>query len=279
MKEALPYIFLLGAVIAFIAALVCLFTPRAAIFFRNRTRRKGVAGWMAIFLACVVLMIAVIPEKYSEAAKAKRTAQVEAAAEKGKAEAAEKAKVEAAEKAKAEAEAQKPRLVPYREEELDDTSNALRKRGSARIVLADPAADFRQQDLAATCMAAARFYVKKYGLQEVSVFFWDIPGDKPWQGAQLARCFHAPDGGPRGGGSQWGDVAAVTRPLTDQERQMKKLWGSWRGEKWVKREADLENAIGEKLGIAPEKVTLTPVWPEPVDVGPMRDVKPQGPEE
>ncbi|MDE6734746.1 MAG: DUF4875 domain-containing protein [Desulfovibrio sp.] len=272
MKEALPYLFLLGAVVAFIAAVVCLFTPRAAIFFRNRTRLKGVAVWMAICLACVVLMIETIPEKYSEAAKAKRAAAAQAETE------AEKVRAEAAEKARALAEAQKPRLVPYREEELDDTSHALRKRGSARIMLADPAADFRQQDLVATCMAAARFYVKKYGLQEVSVFFWDMPGDKPWQGTQLARCFHAPDGGPKGGGSQWGDVAAVTRPLTEQERQMKELWGSWRGEKWVKKEADLEKAIGEKLGIPPEKVMLTPVWPEPVDFRPFKDVKPQGPE-
>lgn len=271
MKEALPYIFLLGAVVAFIAAVACLFTPRAAIFFRKKTRLKGLFAWLAISVACLVLMGALAPEDVREAARAKRVEAAQAEA------AAEKARAEAAEKARAEAEAQKPRLVPYREAEVTDTSVGGRKRAQVRIVLADPAADFRPQDLAATCMAAARFYAKEYGIRTVSVFFNDIPGGNPWEGTQLARCHHAADRkGYYDGNWEWNDVQAVERPLTNQERQMKELWGSLRGK--VKGESALVTAIGEKLGIPADKVTLTPVWPESVDFKPFKDVKPQGPE-
>lgn len=288
MKEALPYIFMIGAVVAFVAAVVCLITPRAAIFFRNRTRLKGAAAWLAISVACLVLMGALAPEDVREAAKAKRAAQVEAAAEKAKAKAAEKAKVEAAEKAKAEAaekakaeaEAQKPRLVPYREEELDDTSNALRKRGSVRIVLADPAADFRPQDLAATCMAAAKFYAKAHGWQMVEVFVSDIPGQRHWQGTLLARCNHAPDKKGISGDEhwQWADVMAAERPLMDQERQVKQLWGELEA-KGVRKEADIKKSIGAKLGIPADKVSTPLFILERVDFKPLENVKPRGPVE
>lgn len=288
MKEALPYIFLLGAVVAFIAAVVCLFTPRAAIFFRNKTRRKGVTVWMAICLACVVLMTESIPEDQLEAAKAKRTAQVEAAAEKAKAkaaekakaEAAEKAKAEAAEKAKAEAEAQKPRHVPYREAEVTDTSVGGRKRGDVRIVLADPASDFRPQDLAATCMAAAKFYAKEYDFKTVSVFFTDIPGERPWQGTQISRCHYASDKkGFYDGNWEWNDVRAAERPYTDQERQVKQLWGELEA-KGARKEADIKKTIGTKLGIPAGKVPTPPyiLGLNEVDERPFKDVKPQGPE-
>lgn len=288
MKEALPYIFLFGAIIAFIAAVVCLFTPRAAIFFRNKTRRKGVAVWMAICLACVVLMTESIPEDQLEAAKAKRTAQVEAAAEKAKAKAAEKAKVEAAEKAKAEAaekakaeaEAQKPQLVPYREAEVTDTSVGGRKRGDLRIVLADPATGFRPQDLAATCMAAARFYAKEHGFKTVSVFFTDIPGERPYEGTQIARCHYASDmKGFYDGNWEWNDVRAAERPYTDQERQVKQLWGEFSAQ-GMKSDAAIQKAIGEKLGIPADKVPTPPyiLGLNEVDERPFKDVKPQGPE-
>lgn len=274
MKEALPYIFLLGAVVAFVAAVVCLITPRAAIFFRKKTRLKGAAAWLAISVACLVLMGALAPEDVREAAKAKRVAAAQAEA------AAEKAKAEAAEKAKAEAEAQKPRLVPYREAEVTDTSAGGRKRGDVRIVLADPAADFRPQDLAATCMAAARFYAKEHGFKTVSVFFTDIPGERPWQGTQIARCHYASDKkGFYDGNWEWNDVRAAERPYTDQERQVKQLWGELEA-KGARKEADIKKAIGAKLGIPADEVPTPPyiLGLNEVDARPFKDVKPQGPE-
>lgn len=286
MKEALPYIFLLGAVIAFIAAVVCLFTPRAAIFFRNRTRRKGVLAWMAIFLACVVLMTESIPEAELKAAKQKRaTAQAEAAKAEntsdGRAEAAaQKASAEAAEKSRPRAEAEKPRLVPYREAEVTDTSAGGRKRGDVRIVLADPGAVFRPQDIAATCMAAARFYAKEQGFKTVSVFFTDIPGERPYEGTQIARCHYAPDKkGFDDGNWEWNDVRAAERPYTDQERQVKQLWGELAA-KGARKEADIKKAIGAKLGIPADKVPTPPyiLGLREVDERPFKDVKPQGPE-
>lgn len=263
MKEALPYIFMIGAVVAFIAAVVCLITPRAAIFFRNRTRLKGAAAWLAISVACLVLMGALAPEDVREAAKAKRAA-------------AEQAEVEA----KARVEAERPKLVPYKESELEDTSTANRKRGRVRIVLADPAADFRPQDLAATCMAAAKFYAKEYGFKTVSVFFTDIPGREHWQGTQLARCHYASDRKGFGGDEawEWDDVRVVPRPLTDQERQVKQLWGEIQAQ-GVRKDADIMKAVGAKLGIPPDTVTTYTVIPELVDERPLEGVEPQGPAE
>lgn len=275
MTEALPYIFLLGAIIALVFGVASLITPRAAIFFRNKTRRKGVAAWMAIFLACVVLMTETIPEEQREAAKQKRAVAAQAES------AAEKASAEAAEKAKAEAKAQKPRLVAYREAEVNDTSIASRKRGEVRIVLDDPAADFRQQDLATTCMAAAKFYAKEYGFKTVSVFFTDVPGERPWQGTQIARCHYASDkkGFGAGEGWEWNDVQGAKHPYTVQERQVKQLWGELRAQ-GMKGDAAIQKAIGAKLGIPAEKVTTPPyiLGLHEVDKRPFKDVKPQGPE-
>lgn len=275
MKEALPYVFMIGAVIAFIAAVVCLITPRAAIFFRHRTRLKGAAAWLAISVACLVLMGALVPEDVREAAKAKRVAAAQGEA------AAEKAGAEAAEKANAGAEAQKPRLVPYREAGVTDTSFGGRKRGDVRIVLADPEADFRPQDLAATCMAAARFYAKERGFTTVSVFFTDIPGERPHEGTQIARCHYASDKKGFGGGEgwEWNDVRGAERPLTDQERQVKRLWGELSAQ-GLKGDAAIKKAVGAKLGVPAEKVPAPPfiIGLNEVDERPFRDVKPQGPE-
>ena len=281
MKEALPYIFLLGAAVAFLGAVASLITPRAAIFFK-KDRTKAAGAWVLICLVCLVCMGKSIPEEQLEAAKAKRAtaAQVEAAAEKAKAVTAQNVKAEAAEKAKTEAKAEKPRLVPYREEELDDTSNAIRKRGSVRIVLADPAANFQPQDLVATCMAAAKFYAKTHGWQMVEVFVSDIPGQRHWQGTQLARCNHAPDKKGISGNEhwEWADVKVAERPLTDQERQVKQLWGELEA-KGVRKEADIKKAIGAKLGIPADKVSTPLFILERVDFKPLEDVKPQGPVE
>lgn len=252
MKEALPYIFFVGTVIALVAAVASLFTPRAAIFFRRKTRLRGLFAWLGLAFVCLVLTSVTVPEKYREAARAEQ----------------------------ALAEAQKPRLVPYREAEVTDTSSGGRKRGDVRIVLADPVADFRPQDLAATCMAAAKFYAKEQGFKTVSVFFTDIPGERPYEGTQLARCHYAPDRkGFHDGNWEWNDVRAAERPYTDQERQVKQLWGELAAG-GMKGDAAIQKAIGKKLGIPAEKVATPPyiLGLREVDERPFKDVEPQGPE-
>lgn len=178
-------------------------------------------------------------------------------------------------------EAQKARLVPYREAEVEDTSIANRKRGEVRIVLADPGADFTAEQLAATCMAAAKFYAKEYDFKTVSVFFTDIPGERAWQGTQIARCHYASDkkGFGAGEGWQWNDVRVAERPYTTQERQVKQFWGEFSAQ-GMKGDATIQKAIGKKLGIPAEKVTTPPyiLGLNEVDERPFKGVKPQGPE-
>lgn len=262
MKEALPFIFLLGAVIALVAAAASLVTPRAAIFFRKKTRLRGLFTWLGLALVCFMCVGIFAPEKPGEQAKAEKAA--------------------ARAEADAKAEAKKPRLVPYREAEVGDTSVANRKRGEVRIVLADPGADFTAEQLAATCMAAAKFYAREYDFKTVSVFFTDIPGERPYEGTQVARCHYAPDkkGFGAGEGWEWNDVRAAERPYTDQERQVKQLWGELAA-RGMKGDAAIQKAIGKQLGIPAEKVATPPyiLGLREVDERPFKDVKPQGPEQ
>lgn len=161
---------------------------------------------------------------------------------------------------------------------MDDTSIGGRKRGSVYIVLADPDADFRKQDVAATCMAAAKFYAKARGFKTVSVFFSDVPGERPWQGRQMARCHHAPDGkGFYEDAWEWHDVWAAPAPLADEVRQTKRLWGEL-ADKGTGAAA-IRKAVAAKLGIPADKVTTPPFLAGlgQVDERPFTDVKPQGP--
>lgn len=258
--EILWTIFLICFSVSMFAAMVCLITPRVAFFLRKKTRPRAIFSWLGIGCVFFVLMMLCTPAELREAAKQKSVA---------------------AEQAKTLARAEKARLVPYREIEVDDTSVGGRKRGSVRIVLADPAADFRPQDLAATCMAAAKFYAKEQGFKTVSVFFTDIPGERPHEGTQIARCHYASDkkGFGAGEGWEWNDVRVAERHYTDQERQVKQLWGGLSAQ-GMKGDAAIQKAIGKKLGIPAEKVATPPyiLGLNEVDERPFKDVEPQGPE-
>lgn len=273
MTNALAYLFLIGAVISLLAAALSLITPRVAFFLRKKTRLRGLLAWFGISCLCFLCMAAFAPrDKQTSAA-------VEQKAVPAPAEATTVAPSPGNPVAKPEQTppATKPQLVAYREAEVADTSVSNRKRGEVRIVLADPAADFTAEQLAATCMAAAKFYAREYGFQALSVFFADIPGDKPWEGTQIARCAYSPDKGGWSGsqGWLWDEVKAVDRPLTGEERQMKKLWGQLRGK--AHGEAELKKAVAQKMKITPEKVTLLYVFPENVASRNLENVEPQGP--
>lgn len=276
MTKALAYIFFIGAFISLLAAGLSLITPRMAFFLRKRTRLRGMLAWLGITCLCLVCMAAFAPmDKQTTAAIEQKAVSAPAGSA-----AAASPLGKALASAEQTSPAAKPQLVVYRESEVDDTSIANRKRGQVRIVLADPAADFTREQLAATCMAAAKFYAREYGFQALSVFFTDIPGDKPWEGTQIARCAYSPDKGGWSGsqGWLWGEVMAVDRPLTGEERQMKKLWGAAR-DKGIRNEAEVKKAVAQKMKITPEKVTLLYVFPENVASHHLEDVEPQGPVE
>lgn len=274
MTNTLAYIFLIGAVISLLAAALSLITPRVAFFLSKKTRLRGMLAWFGISCLCFICMAAFAPRDKRNMAVIEQKA-VPAQADTT---AVTPPPAKVVTKAEQTSPAAKPQLVAYRESEVDDTSIANRKRGQVRIVLADPAADFTREQLAVTCMAAAKFYAREYGFQALSVFFTDIPGDKPWEGTQIARCAYSPDKGGWSGsqGWLWGEVMAVDRPLTGEERQMKKLWGAAR-DKGIRNEAEVKKAVAQKMKITPEKVTLLYVFPENVASRHLEDVEPQGP--
>lgn len=172
-------------------------------------------------------------------------------------------------------------LVPYMQEDFKNTSTARRKRGQVGIYLADPAAQVSQETLAATCMAAAKYYAAAYGLQALSVFLADMPGGQPWEGTRLARCSYSPDKGGWSGdqGWLWEGVQAAPRGLTGQERQMKKLWSELRSayqKNGSTDEAALSAEIAKRLQIKPEEVSLLWFMMDDIDPAPYAGVAPQG---
>lgn len=268
MAEVVAYIFLVCAVVSLLLALVSLITPRTAFFLRKRTRLRAMLGWFGISCVCFIIMAAFAPKNQHTTAENQQKNSV--TSEKSPSTAEHQPKVE------------KLQLVSYRQAEIEDTSIANRKRGQVRIVLADPASAFTAEQLTATCMAAAKFYAREYGFRALSVFFSDIPGDKPWEGTRLAQCSYSPDKGGWSGsqGWTWEQVMAAPRGLTAQEREMKKLWGQLRS-KFQKDgatdETALKSAIAKKMNIKPDQVTLLWFMLDKTSTGPFEGVAPQGP--
>lgn len=243
---------------AIILAVVSLLTPKAAFFLKKKTRLRAFASYLGIAVIGLVAGISSMqaPAEQNQSTISDNTPKV-----------AEPATTEAAPAVATPAEPQKTvELLPYNESEVLDTSTGSRKRGQVFITLADPAAQFTPDQLAATCMAAARYYAEKNGFKALSVFFADIPGDNPWEGTRLAQCDYSPDEGGWSGnnGWLWQNVKAVERPLTDAERQMKKLWGEAKS-KGIVRESEIKKYVAKKMGIKPDKVTLLFVFPENVN--------------
>lgn len=281
MGNILATIFALFGFVCLLGAIACLFTPRAAFFLKNRTRVRGLLSWLG--LCCLFLIGAgvVAPDELKQkGAEVRQEAAEKRIAKQQEKEAAKQAAIE--KDNTSAAKAQSVDLLPYVQEQIDDTSTARRKRGRVKINLADPAQQFSPEQLAATCMAAAKFYAEEYGFQALSVFVSDIPGPQSWQGTRLAQCDYSPDKGGWSGdqGWLWQNVQAVPRPMTDQEREMKKLWGEMRG-KYQKNgstnEAALKNAIAKKMGIASEKIGLLYAFTEKVPADKFADIQAQGP--
>lgn len=175
-------------------------------------------------------------------------------------------------------------VLQYKESSIDDTSRPTRKRAQVSIYLVDPKISFTSDQLAATCAAAAKYYAQKYDLQLVGIFLSDIPGGQGWEGTRLAQCQYSPDNGGANGkqGWTWDMFQVADRPLTDQERKMKKLWGEMRGKFQKDGATDedaLSGAIAKIMKIKAEEVTLPYLFLNSVDVKKFEDIDANGPQQ
>lgn len=173
-------------------------------------------------------------------------------------------------------------LIPYEQGEISDTSTSRRKRAQVSIHLADPAAVVTPASLTATCMAAAQFYAREYDKDALSVFLSDMPGPQSWEGTRLAQCSYSRDNGGWSGdqGWTWADMKVAPRGLTDQEREMKRLWGELRGQYQKDGSTDedaLSAEIAKRMGIQPDQVTLLWFLLEDAKADNAPNVQAQGP--
>lgn len=259
MSANLTGIFAIVGIAALIIALVSLFAPKTAFFLRKKTRLRAMFAWFGIAAACLIIGAAAAPESKKVHFQPTPATQTQKKQD----------KIDVKPETTAQENAEQAKLVPYLEAEVKDTSLPRRRRGQVFITLAEPDGQFTSDQLAATCMAAAKHYAKEYGFKALTVFFSDLPGGQSWEGTRLAQCSYSPDKGGWSGNQNWlwQGIQVVERGLTDQERQMKKLWGEMRS-KYQKNgstdEAALSKAIAKKLGVKPDEVHLPYLFPKDV---------------
>lgn len=292
MKEALPYIFMIGAVVVFLGAVASLITPRAAIFFKkDRTKAAGV--WVLICLVCLVGMGKSIPEEQLEAAKAKRAAEEEAH--------------RATNQHESKDDQENLITFPYNENSVRNSTDRHHRirGGSIYISPLDEASNLNSNQIAATCMAAAKHYAqvfsKKYNppdnntlIDDILVVITDVPYNDKYHNeifyrniGQLGRC-HYVIGKSTGFFSygkpewQWLEVKASPRNTSEIEKQVENFWINLHEKfKQGNRIANdaLKKEIGNKLNINPEDVNFTPVPPEKINPKQFENISPQAPAE
>lgn len=120
--------------------------------------------------------------------------------------------------------------------------------------------DLGKEQLAATVIAAAKYYAQSTGVDIVSVVLDSQFTQNLYGNSILAHCVYAPDGGGITGDQGWtyNNVSrAQPRGLSTQELLVQKLWGEMRGQyqkDGITDEEALTKAIAEKMGIAPQDV-------------------------
>lgn len=238
MAEIFVYIFLFSCLMA----LVSLFTPKTVFFVKNPTKMKAVAVWGVIALVCIVFG--------GELLKKKEAAQ--------KADASQQPMA-------AEAIVEQPvivnyTLLPYSLQTIKDTSIATRKRAQIGIALHATDTPVTKENLAASCMAAAKYLAPQTGNQAISVLIFDQLGTN-WGHTRLAECDYSPDNGGWSGSDNWTwkEVKAAARTTTAQEKKISSLWNSMRKDFQKNGDTDevaLKKAIAQKIGIKPEEVSL-----------------------
>ena len=179
-------------------------------------------------------------------------------------------------------EAPQMALIPYKQAQVEDTSIARRKRAQVVVYLADPAVAVTPESLVATCASAAKHYAATYDKDALSVFVQDQPGAQSWEGTRLAQCSYSRDNGGWSGdqGWTWSDVRVAPRGTTDQEREMKRLWGELRGQyqkDGSTNEDALSTEIATRMSIQPDQVTLIAFMLDEFDIAPYAGIKAQGP--
>lgn len=115
-----------------------------------------------------------------------------------------------------------------------------------------------QQDLLSTARGAAIKYQKEKGVPVVAVRLIAGQADSALAEPLLAHVVYIPDGkgfdGDRQGMSEWETLLAAKRGFTGQELEYIGLWAAlykdFQGRSGL-REAELDAAVSEKLGIAP----------------------------
>lgn len=117
------------------------------------------------------------------------------------------------------------------------------------------------EQLAATAIAAAKYYAKDTSATSIGVVLDSLPGGDS-AACQLATADYAPDGKGISGKENWtwNGVRAAETPFSDQELEMQQLWGEMRKDFQTSAgetdEAALSRAIGKRMGIPTSKVTL-----------------------
>ncbi|MFR8055919.1 MAG: hypothetical protein ACLU6O_14875 [Bilophila wadsworthia] len=117
------------------------------------------------------------------------------------------------------------------------------------------------EQLAATVIAAAKYYAKDTGATSIGVVLDSLP-DGDSAACQLATADYVPDGKGISGKENWtwNGVRAAETPFSDQELEMQQLWGEMRKDFQTSGgetdEAALSKAIGKRMGIPASKVTL-----------------------
>ncbi len=134
------------------------------------------------------------------------------------------------------------------------------KNAKGQIIPLEDTSTVTKEQLAATVIAAAKYYAKAPDVQFVGVVL-DSQFGAGVATTQLAVADYAPDGKGVSGKDNWTwqQVKAAENGLTKQELTMQELWGKWRSQyqtpQGITDEAALSAAIGSKLGIAPSEVS------------------------
>ena len=117
-----------------------------------------------------------------------------------------------------------------------------------------------KEQLAATVVAAARYYAKETGGDFIQVIL-DSQLAESFGSCQMAYAEYAPDGRGVSGNEDWTwqRVRAAERGLTKRELAIQRLWSELRGSYQKDGSTDeeaLKAAIGKKLGIPADDVRL-----------------------
>lgn len=263
-----------------VLSIVSLLTPKVAFFLKNKTRGKAFALYLGI---AIISFIAGNPTVQAPSTNVQTVPQNDITVE-------------------AKAVPKNSETFQYKENYIRNrTDRHSRIRGATvHISPLDEKANLNSDQIAATCMAAAKYYAddfsKKYNtsdptlIDDIFVAITDMPYDmtKDIQYeniGKLAGC-HYILGTSKGLFSygkpewQWLSVVASPRNTNDDEKKIESLWVNLHEEFKQGnrlRENDLINEISHRLNLAPEQINFTPVIPEKVDSEKFKNIQPRGP--